>query len=223
MAATKLDIAQGKARKNSAVSTKHSAAGAEGDTTKASVASHHKARASYCSEDATTYSAASKGGIGKASTASTRAKCATTCSAASEGNTGASASLSSAKGITSLSAAVNEGATGPLCTASSTTTHSNECEQYGVGNQGVEDYVNTGCAEGEGAATHSAEAEGNAPPQFSASVNTDRFEYVLVSLSKEMVPISDVNIMHWFYFSEVNLQFFLQLVRSKIHKKFQVL
>ena len=65
--------------------------------------------------------------------------------------------------------------------------------------------------------------EGNAPPLFlfSDSVNTDRFEYVLVSLSKVMVPISDVKIMHWFYFSEVNLQFCLQLVRSKIHKGFK--
>jgi hypothetical protein len=31
-------------------------------------------------------------------------------------------------------------------------------------------------------------------------VRLDTFEYVLVSLSKVMVTISDVNIMHWFYF-----------------------
>ena len=46
MATTKLDIAQGKARKNSAVATHDSAAGAEGDTMKASAASklgHHVA------------------------------------------------------------------------------------------------------------------------------------------------------------------------------------
>jgi hypothetical protein len=80
-----------------------------------------------------------------ASAASTRAKRATTRSAASKSNT-ASASSSSAKGITSLSPAAGEGATGP--------------------NRGVEDSVDTGCAEGESAATHSAEAEGNAPFQF---------------------------------------------------------
>jgi hypothetical protein len=125
VAATKLDIAQGKARKNSAVVTKHSAAGAEGDTRKASAA-YRDAPASRCSEDAT-------GGRGNASTASTCAKRATTRSAARKGNT-ASASSSSTKGITLLSPATGEGAIGPLCTASSTTTHSTVCEQYGVGN-----------------------------------------------------------------------------------------
>ncbi len=32
--------------------------------------------------------------------------------------------------------------------------------------------MNTGCAESEGAATHSTEAEGNAPPLFLDSVHT---------------------------------------------------
>jgi len=38
--------------------------------------------------------------------------------------------------------------------------------------------------------------------KFSAGVfvKLDRFEYVLVSLSKVMVPISEVNITHWFFF-----------------------
>ncbi len=128
MATTKLDIAQGKARKNSAVATKHTAAGAEGDTRKASAA-YRDAPASRHSKDAT-------GGRGNASAASTCAKHATTRSTASKGNT-TSASSSSAKGITSLSPAAGEGAIRPLCTASSTTTHSTVCEQYRVGNQGV--------------------------------------------------------------------------------------
>jgi len=67
VAATKLDIAQGKARKNSAVATNDSAVGAEGDTMKASAASHREAGASCCSEDATTHSADSEGSRGKAS------------------------------------------------------------------------------------------------------------------------------------------------------------
>ena len=54
-------------------------------------------------------------------------------------------------------------------------------------------------------------------------VRLDTFEYVLVSLSKVMVTISDVNIMHWFTFSEVNLQYYSQLVMvtSKIHNGFE--
>ena len=52
-------------------------------------------------------------------------------------------------------------------------------------------------------------------------VRLNRFEYVLVSSSKVMVPISDINITHWLYFSEVNLQYYLQLVRSKIHNGFK--
>ena len=31
-------------------------------------------------------------------------------------------------------------------------------------------------------------------------VRLNRFEYVLVSSSKVMVPISDINITHWLYF-----------------------
>ncbi len=37
--------------------------------------------------------------------------------------------------------------------------------------------------------------------EFGAGVflRLDTFEYVLVSLSKVMVPISEVNVTHWFY------------------------
>jgi hypothetical protein len=44
-------------------------------------------------------------------------------------------------------------------------------------------------------------------------VRLDRFEYILVSLSKVMVPISEVNVTHWFFSLWGQLPVLFKLVR----------